>query len=218
MQHSIKHRASTAHPDEDDLVDTTCTHKNLLTERCEINRIPATGRSCAPSEERKLLLPSTSQGFLPAVDLSDGGPFTASRDSCPGADAKFLAGFMVKNFVAGASHPGQMEREGVTSAPPESPQRETGRRGGGRREDCCAIRRSFLTHRQVCRERRSRRDRGGATGTVAASRVFTHRTVAAARNRASGFGGDWRVRQQLPVGVGPDDRMPPGSREPKWAQ
>ena len=101
--------------------------------------------------------------------------------------------------------------------PPESPQRETDRRGGGRREDCCAIRRSFLTHRQVCRERRSRRDRGGATGTVAASRVFTHRTVAAARNRASGFGGDWRVRQQLPVGVGPDDRMPPGSREPKWA-
>ena len=49
--------------------------------------------------------------------LSDGGPFTASRDSCPGADAKFLAGFMAKNFVAGASHPGQMEREGVTSAP-----------------------------------------------------------------------------------------------------
>ncbi|ERD98663.1 hypothetical protein L667_17800, partial (plasmid) [Escherichia coli 95JB1] len=33
--------------------------------------------------------------------------------------------------------------------------------------------------------------------------------------RASGFGGDWQVRQQLPVGVGPDDRMPPGSREPK---
>ncbi|ENW0035139.1 hypothetical protein ACFK9K_003685, partial [Escherichia coli] len=30
---------------------------------------------------------------------------------------------MAKNFVAGASHPGQMEREGVTSAPPESPQR-----------------------------------------------------------------------------------------------
>ncbi len=45
--------------------------------------------------------------------------------------------------------------------------------------------------------------------------VLTHRTVATARNRASGFGGDWRVRQQLPVGVGPDDRLPPGSREPK---
>ncbi|EFW6053082.1 hypothetical protein H3Z08_002749 [Salmonella enterica] len=66
-----------------------------------------------------------------------------------------------------------------------------------------------------CRERRPGRDRGGATGTVAAGLVFTHRTVAVARNRASGFGGDWRVRQQPPVGVGPDDRMPSGSREPK---
>ncbi|EOM3894315.1 hypothetical protein ACMS7S_004148, partial [Escherichia coli O100:H12] len=34
------------------------------------------------------------------------------------------------------------------------------------------MRRSFLTHRQVCRERRSRRDRGGATGTVSASPGF----------------------------------------------
>ncbi|EPU7664468.1 hypothetical protein ACVZMM_004575, partial [Shigella sonnei] len=65
-----------------------------------------------------------------------------------------------------------MEREGVTSAPRKVHSGETGRRGGGRREDCCAIRRSFLTHRQVCRERRSRRDRGGATGTVAASPGF----------------------------------------------
>ncbi len=56
--------------------------------------------------------------------------------------------------------------------PPESPQRGNRPQGGGRREDCCAIRRSFLTHRQVCRERRSRRDRGGATGTVAASPGF----------------------------------------------
>ncbi|WP_249437684.1 hypothetical protein, partial [Escherichia coli] len=56
----------------------------------------------------------------------------------------------------------------------------------------------------------------GATGAARPERslqawFFRHRTVAAARNRASGFGGDWRVRQQLPVGVGPDDRMPPGS-------
>ena len=62
--------------------------------------------------------------------------------------------------------------------------------------------------------RQGRRDRNGRCKPG----VFTHRTVATARNRASGFGGDWRVRQQLPVGVGPDDRMPPGSREPKWAQ
>ncbi|GHM57301.1 hypothetical protein ECZU51_59710 [Escherichia coli] len=105
-----------------------------------------------------------------------------------------------------------MEREGLRlpgkSTAGNRPQR-------WRQEDCCAIRRSFLTPSGV-QERRSRRDRGGATGTVAASQVFTHRTVATARNRASGFGGDWRVRQQLPVGVGPDDRMPPGSREPKW--
>ena len=59
--------------------------------------------------------------------------------------------------------------------------------------------------------RQRRRDRNGRCKPG----VLTHRTVAAARNRASGFGGDWRVRQQLPVGVGPDDRMPPGSREPK---
>ncbi len=59
--------------------------------------------------------------------------------------------------------------------------------------------------------RQRRRDRNGRCKPG----VLTHRTVATARNRASGFGGDWRVRQQLPVGVGPDDRMPPGSREPK---
>ena len=59
--------------------------------------------------------------------------------------------------------------------------------------------------------RQRRRDRNGRCKPG----VFTHRTVATARNRASGFGGDWRVRQQLPVGVGPDDRMQPGSREPK---
>lgn len=69
--------------------------------------------------------------------------------------------------------------------PPESPQRGNRPQGGARQE------RSLQAW------------------------FFRHRTVAAARNRASGFGGDWRVRQQLPVGVGPDDRMPPGSREPK---
>ncbi|WP_432757477.1 pilus protein [Escherichia coli] len=50
--------------------------------------------------------------------------------------------------------------------------------------------------------RQRRRDRNGRCKPGG----FTHRTVATARNRASGFGGDWQVRQQLPVGVGPDDR------------
>ncbi|MUN05380.1 hypothetical protein [Escherichia coli] len=96
---------------------------------------------------------------------------------------------MAKNFVAGASHPGQMEREGVTSAPRKV---HSGKQAAGVAA-------------------------GGKTAAPSGA-VSSHRTVAAARNRASGFGGDWRVRQQLPVGVGPDDRMPPGSREPKWAQ
>ncbi len=48
------------------------------------------------------------------------GPVYRLTGQLSGADAKFLAGFMAKNFVAGASHPGQMEREGVTSAPGKS--------------------------------------------------------------------------------------------------
>ncbi|EBY8080171.1 hypothetical protein FVJ21_21655 [Salmonella enterica subsp. enterica serovar Coeln] len=99
-----------------------------------------------------------------------------------------------------------------------APDTTTGRDPPQRREARFAKRRCALHPGSLlpgCQERRPRRDRGGATGTVAASPVFTHRTVATARNRASGFGGDWQVRQQLPVGVGPDDRMPPGSREPK---
>lgn len=99
-----------------------------------------------------------------------------------------------------------------------APDTTTGRDPPQRREARFAKRRCPLHPGGLlpgCQERRPRRDRGGATVPVAARRGFTHRTVATARNRASGFGGDWRVRQQLPVGVGPDDRMPPGSREPK---
>ncbi len=98
--------------------------------------------------------------------------------------------------------------------PPESPQRETGRRGGGGRVDC-AIRRSGLTHRQVCRERRSRRDRGGATVTVAASPGFH------ASDRSDSPKPRQRVRRRLAGAQAAacrsraDDRMPPGSREPK---
>ncbi len=130
---------------------------------------------------------------------------------------KIFAGFMAKNFVAGASHPGQMEREGLR-LPPESPQRGNRPQGaaGGR---TAAPSGAVSSHTVRCAGSAGH----GATGAARPerslqARVFTHRTVAAARNRASGFGGDWRVRQQLPVGVGPDDRMPPGSREPKWAQ
>ncbi|MDN0536157.1 hypothetical protein FCX99_19090 [Escherichia coli] len=122
---------------------------------------------------------------------------------------------MAKNFVAGASHPGQMEREGVTSAPRKvhSGKQAAEVAAGGK---TAAPSGAVSSHTVRCA------GSAGHGATEAArperslqARFFTHRTVATARNRASGFGGDWRVRQQLPVGVGPDDRMPPGSREPK---
>ncbi|WP_250210456.1 hypothetical protein [Escherichia coli] len=146
-------------------------------------------------------------GVSPAVDLSDGAATATARAVVRGRRKVLTPAAKVLWLV----HLPRTAARVVVASAPESPQRETGRRGGGRRVDC-AIRRSGL-HRQVCRERRFRRDRGGATGTVAAGPVFRHRTVAAARNRASGFGGDWRVRQQLPVGVGPTTgcRRQPGA-------
>ncbi|CSK67299.1 Uncharacterised protein [Shigella sonnei] len=111
------------------------------------------------------------RGFSPQWTFPMGQRLPRHGAVVRGQTQKFLT-LAAKSFVAGTSLPGQMEREGVTSAPRKVHSGETGRRGGGRREDCCAIRRSFLTHRQVCRERRSRRDRGGATGTVAASPGF----------------------------------------------
>nr|QHV89602.1 hypothetical protein PGJFMKIC_00036 [Escherichia coli] len=121
---------------------------------------------------------------------------------------------MAKNFVDGISSPGLLKRDVVTPAPGKSTAGNRPQGGGGRVD--CAIRRSCLTHRKVCRERRFRRDRGGATGTVAASLVFqtsdrsgSPKPRQRVRRRLAG------ARQQLPVGVGPDDRMPPGSREPK---
>ncbi|CSN53358.1 Uncharacterised protein [Shigella sonnei] len=60
------------------------------------------------------------RGFSPQWTFPMGAPFTASRDSCPGADAKFLAGFMAKNFVAGASHPGRWNGRGLRLPPGKS--------------------------------------------------------------------------------------------------
>ncbi len=89
-----------------------------------------------------------------------------------GQTQKFLT-LAAKSFVAGTSLPWTAETCCGRFSPRKVHSGETGRRGGGGRADNCAIRRSFLTHRQVCRERRSRRDRGGATGTVAASPGFS---------------------------------------------
>ncbi len=51
-------------------------------------------------------------GVSPAVDLSDGARLPPHGTAVRGG-RKIFAGFMAKNFVAGASHPGQMEREGL---------------------------------------------------------------------------------------------------------
>ncbi len=156
-------------------------------------------------------------GVSPAVDLSDGGPFTASRDSCPGADAKFLPGSWLKILW-----PVHLTTDRWNGRGYVCPGKSTaGNRPQRWRQEGRLLRHqaqfphtpSGVQGAQVTARQR-RRDRNGRCKPV----VFTHRTVATARNRASGFGGDWQVRQQLPVGVGPDDRMPPGSREPKWAQ
>ncbi len=98
-----------------------------------------------------------------------------------------------------------------------APDRTTGRDPPQRREARFAKRRCALHPGGLlpgCQERRPRRDRGGATGTVAASPGFH------ASDRSDSPKPRQRVRRRLaapalPVGVGPDDRMPPGSREPK---
>ena len=145
---------------------------------------------------------------------------TAGND-CPGADRKSFCLLLGKKFCGMYISPLDWRRRlWLFSAPGDGAEtiwHGTGGRGEeGPRNN--AIRRwpyipaSFagMPGAQATARQR-RRDRSGRCKPG----VFTHRTVAAARNRASGFGGDWRVRQQPPVGVGPDDRMPPGSREPK---
>ncbi|HCN9370236.1 TPA: hypothetical protein N6749_003808 [Escherichia coli] len=83
---------------------------------------------------------------------------------------------MAKNFVAGASHPGQMEREGLRLPPGKS---TAGNRPQGWRQEGGLLRHqaqfphtpSGVQGAQVT-ARQGRRDRGGATVTVAASPGF----------------------------------------------
>ncbi|HHX0267025.1 TPA: hypothetical protein ACU3VF_004353 [Escherichia coli] len=133
-----------------------------------------------------------------------------------GQTQKFLTP-AAKSFVAGTSLPWTAETCCGRFSPRKVHSGETGRRGAAEGQTT-APSGAVALHTVRCAGSAV----SGATGAARPERslqawFFRHRTVAAARNRASGFGGDWRVRQQLPVGVGPDDRMPPGSREPKVA-
>ncbi|SPW74070.1 Uncharacterised protein [Escherichia coli] len=132
-----------------------------------------------------------------------------------GADAKVFDA-AAKSFVAGTSLPWTAETCCGRFSPRKVPQRGNRPQGGRRKGRQLRHQAQFPLHTVRCAGSAGH----GATEAARPERslqawFFRHRTVAAARNRASGFGGDWRVRQQLPVGVGPDDRMPPGSREPK---
>ncbi len=102
--------------------------------------------------------------------------------TCPGQNAKFFTGFWVKNFVGcsftldsqcGRLWLYQPRRQGLIrvcgtrqAMSRDPPQRREARFAKRR----CALHPGGLL--PGCRERRPRRDRGGATGTVAASQGF----------------------------------------------
>ena len=169
-----------------------------------------------------LLLYSLWYELHPFENLRRKGHHCHGLTHLSGAERKIFYRVLGKKFCGLFIYPGQSVRQVVAVSAPgdrglnrcRAPDTTTGRDPPQRREARFAKRRCALHPGGLlpgCRERRSRRDRNGRCKPG----VFTHRTVATARNRASGFGGDWQVRQQLPVGVGPDDRIPPGSREPK---
>ncbi|EDO3965505.1 hypothetical protein PZE02_004131 [Salmonella enterica subsp. enterica serovar Vitkin] len=157
-------------------------------------------------EGRKPLLPSTSSGFHPAVDLSDGAPVTTSRGGCPGADAKVFDA-RGKKFCGRYTSPWTAE----TGCGYFSPRKV---RSGKQAAEVAAGGKKPYAPQGVrgapSPARQWRRDRSGRCKPG-----FQTSDRSEARNRASGFGGAWQVRQQLPGGVGLDDRMPSGSREPK---
>ncbi len=148
-------------------------------------------------------------GVSPRSGPFRGGPFTASRDSCPGADAKFFAGSWLKILWPVHLTLDRWNGRGYV-CPPESPQRETGRRGGGGGRTA-APSGAVSSHTVRCAgaqvtARQGRRDRNGRCkpGFHASDRSDSPKPRQRVRRRL-------RVRKQLPVGVGPDDRMPPGS-------
>ncbi|EJE9730217.1 TPA: hypothetical protein ACWV6T_004736 [Salmonella enterica subsp. enterica serovar Muenchen] len=115
---------------------------------------------------------------------------TASRGSSPGADAKVFA--TGKKFCGRYISPWTAETGCGYLSPPESPAAGNSPAKWRKKGSDSAIRRCALHPGGKAAGMQGAQDtarRSGATGTVAASRIFTHQTVASARNRASGFGG-----------------------------
>lgn len=93
----------------------------------------------------------------PAVDLSMRRGRLLPADSNQGADAKILPGSApAKNFIGHYRSAVRMKRRRVPSAPEDDLAKR--RRTAGSAAPSGAI--SSRTHRQVCREARSRRDQG----------------------------------------------------------
>ncbi|HAU3197440.1 TPA: hypothetical protein JDE59_004236 [Salmonella enterica subsp. diarizonae] len=140
------------------------------------------------------------------MDLSDGAPVTTSRGGCPGADAKVFDA-RGKKFCGRYTSPWTAE----TGCGYFSPRKV---RSGKQAAEVAAGGKKPYAPQGVrgapSPARQWRRDRSGRCKPG-----FQTSDRSEARNRASGFGGAWQVRQQLPGGVGLDDRMPSGSREPK---
>ncbi|EHA7828175.1 hypothetical protein JJR97_004321 [Salmonella enterica] len=129
------------------------------------------------------------------MDLSDGAPVTTSRGGCPGADAKVFDA-RGKKFCGRYTSPWTAE----TGCGYFSPRKV---RSGKQAAEVAAGGKKPYAPQGVrgapSPARQWRRDRSGRCKPG-----FQTSDRSEARNRASGFGG-----------VGLDDRMPSGSREPK---
>ncbi|MBW6055320.1 hypothetical protein HTZ85_27460 [Escherichia coli] len=146
----------------------------------------------------------------------------------PGAERKiFLPGFWVKNFVGCSFTPGQSVRQVVAVSAPrrQGPKQVNGtghkQRAGTRRDDVKrGLRNGVVPYIPAAFLPGCRSAGHGATEAARPERSLQARGFHASdrsdspkpRQRVSAETGE--VRQQLPVGVGPDDRMPPaaGSR------
>ncbi|MBW6085890.1 hypothetical protein KZ779_00030 [Escherichia coli] len=111
------------------------------------------------------------RGFSPQWTFPMGRPSPRHGAAVRGRTQNFFAGFMAKNFCGRYIFPWTAETGCGYSSPRKV---HSGKQAAGvAAEGLTAPSGAVALHTvRVCRERRFRRDRGGATGTVAASLVF----------------------------------------------
>lgn len=225
-------------PTKADLVGAACRFIRPLTEDVDKPVTGVGGIPCAFLRRGNAppALPSLLRDFFPAMDsFSDG-----LQDLLPhprrliGTDIRgFLPGFMAKNYNDGrfASHHGQMEQEGITSAPRGSAEMAA---GGSRRKNFCAIRPHTHTPSDVQGNAQiAARQEAAAFASADRyqagdffTRVGPWRAAAAAKKRVgtrhkAGFGdlAGPRSTTTATCRVEPGtDRMPPTAGGRKWAR